>query len=88
MLDDIVRYSRKLERSVANFVTIALEDRISALTTKDPNKLAVYQQGLDGHAYRAAYYYSDQMPEITEALKKAETATKFWIDKNGEYHCE
>jgi DNA polymerase-1 len=42
----------------------SLEDYISALTTKDPNKLAVYERGFDGHSLRAAYYFRDQCPEI------------------------
>jgi DNA polymerase-1 len=42
----------------------SLEDMISALTTKDPNKLAVYTDGFDGHCLRAAYYFRDQCPEI------------------------
>lgn len=42
----------------------SLEDYISALTTKDPNKLAVYERGFDGHCLRAAYYFRDQVPNI------------------------
>lgn len=42
----------------------SLEDYISALTTKDPAKLAVYERGFDGHCLRAAYYFRDQCPEI------------------------
>ena len=42
----------------------SLEDRISALTTKDPNKIKVYVDGYDGHCLRAYYYYSDKMPDI------------------------
>lgn len=42
----------------------SLEDYISALTTKDKNKLAVYEQGFDGHCLRAAYYFRDQLPHI------------------------
>lgn len=42
----------------------SLEDYISALTTKDPNKLAVYEKGFDGHCLRAAYYFRDQVPHI------------------------
>lgn len=42
----------------------SLEDRISALTTKDPNKLKVYTDGYDGHSLRAYGYFSDQMPDI------------------------
>lgn len=37
----------------------SLEDRISALTTKDPNKLDVYLRGYDGHSLRAWYYYPE-----------------------------
>jgi len=44
----------------------SLEDMISALTTKDPNKLAVYESGFDGHSLRAAYYFRDQCPEIDQ----------------------
>lgn len=39
----------------------SLEDRISALTTKDPNKLKVYTDGFDGHCLRAYSYFGDQM---------------------------
>lgn len=39
----------------------SLEDRISALTTKDPNKLKVYTDGFDGHCLRAHSYFGDQM---------------------------
>lgn len=42
----------------------SLEDRISALTTKDPNKLKVYTDGYDGHSLRAVAYFGDQMPDI------------------------
>jgi DNA polymerase I len=42
----------------------SLEDYISALTTRDPNKLAVYERGFDGHCLRAAYYFRDQLLHI------------------------
>jgi len=42
----------------------SLEDRISALTTQDPNKLKVYTDGYDGHCLRAYSYFSEQMPDI------------------------
>lgn len=44
----------------------SLEDMISALTTKDPNKLKVYTDGFDGHALRAVYYFGDDL--IAEGL--------------------
>jgi DNA polymerase-1 len=43
---------------------MSLEDRISALTTKDPNKLKVYTDGYDGHSLRAYAYFGDEMPDI------------------------
>jgi DNA polymerase-1 len=55
----------------------SLEDYISALTTKDPNKLRVYEEKFDGHCLRAAYYFADQMegidlnsPESVNSIKK------------------
>jgi DNA polymerase-1 len=42
----------------------SLEDRISALLTKDPNKLKIYTDGFDGHSYRAYSYFGDQMTGI------------------------
>ena len=44
----------------------SLEDRISALTTKDPNKLKVYIDGYDGHSLRAFAYFGDQMTGIID----------------------
>ncbi|WP_244832385.1 DNA polymerase [Caballeronia sp. TF1N1] len=42
----------------------SLEDRISALTTKDPNKLKVYTDGYDGHCLRSYAYFPEKMPDI------------------------
>lgn len=42
----------------------SLEDRISALTTRDPMKLKVYTDGFDGHCLRAFSYFGDQMEGI------------------------
>ena len=44
----------------------SLEDRISALTTKDFNKLRVYTDGFDGHSLRAYSYFKDKMPDIRQ----------------------
>lgn len=49
----------------------SLEDMISALTTKDPNKIRVYTDGYDGHCLRAYYYFKDRMPDIEEAPENA-----------------
>jgi DNA polymerase-1 len=42
----------------------SLEDMISALQTKDPNKLKIYTDGYDGHCLRAYKYFGDKMPDI------------------------
>lgn len=42
----------------------ALEDRINALLTLDPNKVKVFTDGYDGHALRAVGYWGKLMPEI------------------------
>jgi len=42
----------------------SLEDRIAALTTKDPEKLKVYTDGYDGHSLRAYAYFKEEMPDI------------------------
>lgn len=42
----------------------SLEDRISALTTRDPNKLKPYLEGYDGHSLRAFAYFRDRMDGI------------------------
>ena len=54
----------------------SLEDYISALTTKDPNKLKVYIDGFDGHCLRAAYYFRDQCPDIDPTDPKSVNSMK------------
>ncbi len=46
----------------------ALESRIDALTTKDPNKLKVYTDGLDSHSFNAFVYWPNLMPDITDTV--------------------
>ena len=48
----------------------SLEDHISALVTKDPNKLKVYTDHYDGHCLRAYFYFKDKMPDITQELEE------------------
>jgi DNA polymerase-1 len=42
----------------------ALESRINALLTKDPNKLKVYTEGFDSHCINASAYFAKDMPDI------------------------
>lgn len=42
----------------------ALEDRINALLTKDPNKLNVYLYGYDSHCFNAYGYWPHKMSDI------------------------
>jgi len=48
----------------------SLEDRISALTTKDINKLKVYSDGYDGHCLRTYHYWTSKMPDIEKQLEE------------------
>jgi len=41
---------------------------ISALTTKDPNKLRVYTDGMCSHCFNAYGYYKKLMPDINESV--------------------
>lgn len=42
----------------------SLEDMISALTTKDENKIKTYTDGYDGHSLRAHAYYPEELGHI------------------------
>ena len=56
----------------------ALEDHISALLTKDHNKLKVYLDHYDGHCLRSYSYFSDKMPDITEQLEEIKKEGKVY----------
>lgn len=47
----------------------SLEDKISALTTKDPNKLKVYTDGYDGHCLRTFSYWPDKCIGIIDTVE-------------------
>lgn len=65
-----------------------MEDRISALTTKDPNKLAVYLYGFDGHCLRALSYFPQSMPDIERAPEGAQCYKATVGDKEIYFHSE
>ena len=61
----------------------ALEDHISALLTKDTNKLKVYIDHYDGHCLRAYSYFKEKMPDITaelDEIKKEGRVFKVTLD--------
>ena len=63
----------------------SLEDMISALTTKDPNKIKVYTDGYDGHCLRAFGYFGDQMPDIDpQSVKSINSIKKIYPDLRDE----
>jgi DNA polymerase-1 len=77
----------------------SLEDYISALTTKDPNKLKVYTDGYDGHCLRAFNYFPDELPGIVDTvssinsikvkfpdLRQDSKAPTFLLTYGGTYH--
>ena len=53
-----------------------LEDKISGLTTKDPNKLKCYVDGFDGHSLRAYAYFGDRMPDIIDTVESINSIQK------------
>lgn len=62
----------------------SLEDRISALTTKDPEKLKVYTDGYDGHCMRAFAYFGALMPLVQQALEEVRKGGKVYKVSYGE----
>lgn len=54
----------------------SLEDMISALTTRDPEKMKVYTDGYDGHCLRAYSYFSLDMPDIDPSTVNAINSIK------------
>lgn len=71
----------------------SLEDKISAVTTRDPEKIKVYTDGYDGHSIRALAYFPDQMPDIKVApegvttfeVKAGENTLYFHAEEEVEY---
>ena len=57
----------------------SLEDKISAVTTNDPEKIKVYSDGFDGHCLRALAYFKERMPDI-ELLPEGATPYKATVD--------
>ena len=60
----------------------ALESRIDALTTKDPNKLKVFSEGWDSHCLNAVISFGSKMPDIDPTNKTSVNSIK---DKYPEY---
>ena len=59
----------------------SLEDRISALTTKDKNKLKVYTDNYDGHCLRAYSYFKDQMLDIVDTVESINSIADNYPDQ-------
>jgi len=49
----------------------ALEARINAIVSQDPNRIKIYTQGFDSHCLNAYSYYSAQMPDIDPTSVKS-----------------
>ena len=54
----------------------ALEDVVNALLTRDPNKLAPYLEGYDGHCLRTKAYFGDKMPDIDDSVESVNSIAK------------
>lgn len=59
----------------------SLEDMVSALTTRDTNKMAVYLDGYCGHCLRAYSYFKDQMPDIVNTVASINSIKKKYPEK-------
>jgi DNA polymerase-1 len=46
----------------------SLEDMVSALTTRDTNKMKCYLDNFDGHSLRAYSYFHNQMPDLQKEI--------------------
>jgi DNA polymerase-1 len=57
----------------------SLEDKISAVTTNDPEKIKVYSDGYDGHCLRALAYFGEHMENV-ELLPEGATPYKLIMD--------
>ena len=62
----------------------SLEDRISALTTKDSQKLKVYIDGYDGHCLRAFSYFKEKMPGIVDTVGSINSIKDLFPDQRQE----
>ena len=58
----------------------SLEDKISAVTTRDPMKIKVYSDGYDGHCLRAFGYFKDEMPDIVDTVESINSIKKLYPD--------
>jgi len=66
------------------------EHKANALITKDPNMLAEYASGLDGHGYRAIHYFFKEFPkrfrDMWNYQKKHGNKGKYYVDKKGKLY--
>ncbi len=62
----------------------ALEDRVIANISNDPNKIAVFTEGLDGHSLAACYYFKEEIIELIgpyDDYKEASRKLKKLVDE-------
>lgn len=58
----------------------SLEDYISALLSKDPNKMKVYTDGYCGHCLRAFTYFPERLPGIVNTVDSINSIKKKFPD--------
>lgn len=58
----------------------SLEDMVSALTTRDKNKMAVYIDGYCGHCLRAFFYFGSELPDIELTPESINSIKKLYPD--------
>ena len=64
----------------------SLEDKINTLLTRDTNKMRVYTDGYDGHAYRTKSYWPQHTPDIDYSVASinsmAEKSSPYYALRN------
>jgi DNA polymerase-1 len=66
----------------------SLEDKISAVTTRDPQKIKVYTDGYDGHCLRAFAYFGEHMSDIQNCPPDAKAYKAIAGDNTFYFHSE
>ena len=54
----------------------ALEDRVMANISQDPNKLAIFLENLDGHSLAAVYYFGQRVFDLVGDISNPKEASK------------
>ena len=69
---------------ITHCIEYQVEDRVIANISNDPNKIAVFTEGLDGHSLAACYYFKEEIIELIgpyNDYKEASRKLKALVDE-------